>query len=51
MVVMDPHHILPVLPLDVDLHQVVVAVDKCLRIPDTQHQRLTLPGESRDISL
>ena len=44
------HHILPLLPLDVDLHQVVVALDKLLRIPDPQHQRLALPGENRDIS-
>ena len=44
------HHILPLLPLDVDLHQVVVALDKLLRVPDPQHQRLALPGENRDIS-
>ena len=50
-VVPDPHHILPVLPFDVDLQQVVVAVDEFLRIPDTQHEGLTLPEKSRDISL
>ena len=43
------HHILPLLPLDVDLHQVVVALDKLLRIPDPQHQRLALPAEKAAI--
>ena len=46
---MDPYHVLPVLPCDVDLHQVVVAVDEVLLVPDTQHQRLALPAEKAAI--
>ena len=51
MVLPAPHHVLPVLPLDVDLQQVVVAVDELLWIPDTQHQRLALSADKAAIFL